>query len=91
MKFQKKYEDPRRIYLKVNETTESKEIMQKPYLVEFRMNDKEKIEAIKKIFDQSRMKRMSLAEEFGEEELTGMNDAIEKIVYSQRIRKILEK
>ena len=46
------------------------------------MNDKEKIEAIKKIFDQSRMKRMSLAEEFGEEELTGMNDAIEKIVFS---------
>ena len=44
--------------------------------------DKEKIEAIKKIFDQSRMKRMSLAEEFGEEELTGMNNAIEKIVYS---------
>ena len=42
----------------------------------------EKIEAIKKIFDQSRMKRMSLAEEFGEEELTGMNNAIEKIVYS---------
>ena len=46
------------------------------------MNDKEKIEAIKKIFDQSRMKRMSLVEEFGEEELTGMNDAIKKIVYS---------
>ena len=46
------------------------------------MNDNEKIEAIKKIFDQSRMKRMSLAEEFGEEELTGMNDAIERIVYS---------
>ena len=42
----------------------------------------EKIEAIKKIFDQSRMKRMSLVEEFGEEELTGMNDAIERIVYS---------
>ena len=52
------------------------------------MDDKEKIEAIKKIFDQSRMKRMSLAEEFGEEELTGMNNAIEKIVYSQRIRKM---
>ena len=46
------------------------------------MNDNEKIEAIKKIFDQSRMKRMSLVEEFGEEELTGMNDAIERIVYS---------
>jgi len=46
------------------------------------MNDKEKIEAIKKIFDQSRMKRMSLTEEFGEEELTGMNDDIKKIVYS---------
>ena len=46
------------------------------------MNDKEKLEAIKKIFDQSRMKRMSLAEEFGEEELTRMNNAIEKIVYS---------
>ena len=43
MKFQKKYEDPRRIYLKVNETTESKEIMQKPYLVGFRMNDKERV------------------------------------------------
>ena len=46
------------------------------------LTDKEKIEAIKKIFDQSRMKRMSLAEEFGEEELTEMNYAIEKIVYS---------
>ena len=46
------------------------------------LTDKEKLEAIKKIFDQSRMKRMSLAEEFGEEELTGMNNAIEKIVYS---------
>ena len=46
------------------------------------LTDKEKIEAIKKIFDQSRMKRMSLVEEFGEEELTGMNNAIEKIVYS---------
>ena len=44
--------------------------------------DKEKIEAIKKIFDQSRMKRMSLTEEFGEEELTEMNDDIKKIVYS---------
>ena len=54
------------------------------------MNDKEKIEAIKKIFDQSRMKRMSLAEEFGEEELTEMNYAIEKIVYSQRIRKMTQ-
>ena len=46
------------------------------------LTDKEKLEAIKKIFDQSRMKRMSLVEEFGEEELTGMNNAIEKIVYS---------
>ena len=46
------------------------------------MDDKEKIEAIKKIFDQSRMKRMSLAEEFDEEELTEMNYAIEKIVFS---------
>ena len=56
MKFQKKYEDPRRIYLKVNETTESKEIMQKLYLAEFRMNDKEKIDKalarIAKIMDE---------------------------------------